>query len=166
MAKRPARIASRRGAPLALVAVALVVGCGPPVPAEPAYDTDVRPIFMSHCIRCHGAGPDGGTINTATQPTGPDAAALASDPTSTTPYWLNVYTAPGRAGALASTTGGTKSTLYGKIHGGVLPMPPPPAPLLDDWALKVLDAWVLNPICSRSPNPDPAICPPDLDAGP
>lgn len=158
MAKTAARIASRPGAPLALVAVALVVGCGPPVPAEPAYDTDVRPIFMSHCIRCHGAGPDGGTINTATQPTGPDGAALASDNLSTTPYWLNVYKAPGKAGALACAMGGTLKT---KIHGGVLPMPPPPAPLLDDWALKVLDAWIANPICSRSPTPDPTICPPD-----
>jgi hypothetical protein len=162
MARRPAWNASRLGPPLALVALALVVGCGPPVPAEPAFDTDVRPIFMSHCVRCHGAGPDGGTINTATQPTGPDAALLASDAIGTTPYYLNVYTAAGKVGALACA----KATLKGKIHAAVLPMPPPPAPLLDDWALKVLDAWIANPICSRSPNPDPTICPPDLDAGP
>jgi hypothetical protein len=167
MARRPLWNASRLGAPLALVALALVVGCGPPVPAEPAYDTDVRPIFMAHCIRCHGAGPDGGTINTATQPTGPDGGPLASDSAPTTPYYFNVYTAPGKSGALSAATNGTKSTLHARIHGGGLPpMPPAPAPRLDDWELKVLDAWVVNPICSRSPNPDPTICPPDLDAGP
>ncbi len=165
MAKRPPWNAMRLAAPLVLVAAALVVGCGPPVPAVPAYDTDVRPIFMAHCVRCHGAGPDGGTINTATEPTGPDGGPLASDPVNTIGYYLNVYKAAGKAGALTSATGGIQSPLYRKIHAAVLPMPPPPAPLLDDWALKILDAWIVNPICSRSPNPDPSICPPDLDAG-
>jgi mono/diheme cytochrome c family protein len=147
----------------------LTAGCDPPTPAQPSFEADVRPIFLSHCVRCHGAGPDGGAINTATRPTGPDAAGLASETMngvtlSTTGYYLDEYDQAGRPGALAlARNGGT--LLEEKIHGQVsTPMPPPPAPKLDDWELKVIDAWVAEkpqPICSNSPHPDPTICPPD-----
>ena len=138
----------------------LAVGCGPPVPASPSFEADVRPIFISHCVRCHGAGPDGGAINHATQPTGPDAAYLASDPGSPAPFYFDLYNPPGRAGAYACATA-EPAYLTMKIHGGVLPMPPAPAPLLDDWELKVVDAWIANPICSNAAHPDPTICPSD-----
>jgi len=39
----------------------------PPVPDMPTYAADVRPIFVSHCTRCHG---DGGTLNAAPNPDG------------------------------------------------------------------------------------------------
>jgi mono/diheme cytochrome c family protein len=142
-------------------------GCQPPVPASPSFEADVRPIFMSHCVRCHGAGPDGGAINTATQPTGPDAAGLASETVDgqtmpTSPYYLNEYDPPNRTGAYFLAKSANGLLLTEKIHGVLQPpMPPPPAPLLNDWELKVIDAWILNPICSNSPNPDPSICPPD-----
>ena len=44
-------------------------------PSQPAYDSDVRPILMAHCVRCHGAGD---ALNVPTEPTGPNAPVLAS----------------------------------------------------------------------------------------
>jgi hypothetical protein len=45
----------------------------------------------------------------------------------------------------------------------VLRMPPPPSRRLDDWEMKVIDAWAAEDqpsICSKSANPDPALqCP-------
>ena len=37
-------------------------GCSvyPSSPAEPAFDTDVLPIFQAHCTHCHDNNPDGG----------------------------------------------------------------------------------------------------------
>ena len=32
------------------------VACTPEVPANPTYTNDVQPIFIAHCVRCHGAG--------------------------------------------------------------------------------------------------------------
>jgi len=157
---------------LALALGALVVGCGPPVPAVPSYEANVRPIFMSHCVRCHGAG---GTLNQAYEPTGPNAAPLASDPAKPIKCYLNQYEdtncAAGDAGVPASCHRGagycaTLSNGIGfRIHGGLPgPMPPPPAPTLNDWEMKIVDAWILNPVCSNAPTPDPTICP--AGAGP
>ena len=55
------------------------VGCSiyPAAPAEPAYDTDVLPIFQAHCTRCHGNGPDGGSLNVPTETTVPQRRAGA-----------------------------------------------------------------------------------------
>jgi hypothetical protein len=158
----------------ALALGALAVGCGPPVPASPSYEANVRPIFMSHCVRCHGAG---GTLNQAYEPTGPDAALLASDPTKPLKCYLNQYPdtgcTPGDGGIPATCHRGASSCAtmpYGigvRVHGGppLGPMPPSPAPRLDDWELKVVDAWILNPICSNATNPDPTICPADSGVG-
>jgi hypothetical protein len=142
-------------------------------PSQPAYDSDVRPILMAHCVRCHGAG---GSINIATEPTGPDAAVLTSIQKSagvlrTSYSYLDQY--PADNGQCASADGGAtngckkgvlawKSVLSMCIHvtSGLLQMPPPPAPSLDDWEKDVIDNWLKNPICSNSPNPDTTICPP------
>jgi hypothetical protein len=38
----------------ALMACALgVSSCGPDVPANPSYETDVKPILAARCLRCH-----------------------------------------------------------------------------------------------------------------
>ena len=137
----------------ALALGALASGCGPPVAATPSYAADVRPIFLSHCVRCHGAGPDGGMLNNPTEPTGPDAAPLASDPTPVINCYLNQYDSTNCAlvdggepanchyGAhFWATTQAARLKL--KLHGSVLPMPPPPAPKLDEWEMKVVDAWI------------------------
>jgi hypothetical protein len=56
----------------ALVAALVLGGMGcvsyPSPPSQPAFDTDVLPIFQAHCTRCHGDGPDGGALNAAGVP--------------------------------------------------------------------------------------------------
>ena len=149
MAKTSPWVALRVGWALALGA--LTSACSPAVPATPSYATNVRPIFESHCTRCHGDGPDGGMLNTARQPTGPDAGPLTSDPAATAICYLNQYDdtncAPvgadcHRGAQYCGTTLG--STLSMRLHGTILPMPPPPAPRLDDWELLVVDNWIAS----------------------
>jgi hypothetical protein len=158
---------------LAVIWVLFTVGCTvypSSVPAEPAFDTDVRPIFLAHCTRCHGAGPDGGNLNPAAVPgvvytdAGPP---LPSDPFLT--QYGDVCSKPTdradggapicslgrcRCGALTYASNGQ---IQKQIHSGL--MPPRPAPPLDDWEMKVIDAWAAQkkPVCSNSPNPDPAL---------
>jgi len=152
----------------------LGAGCEPAVPASPSYEADVRPIFMSHCVRCHGAGgmlnvarepiPDGGPINVNV------ANVYLSEYADTGNCLTKDPAAPCHYGALtwAMTTGG--GGIGAEVHGsGGEIMPPPPASPLDNWELKIIDAWVAEkptPVCSNSANPDPTICPPaNADAG-
>jgi len=145
-----------------------VVGCSiyPAAPAEPAYDTDVLPIFQAHCTRCHDNGLDGG----------PNHIVIVADggpiggPQVVGPPALSQF------GPCMTTDGGTPrcgigaaeyaSLIHDYVHfpdTNPLRMPSQPAPRLDDWELKVIDAWTAQkpiPICSRSANPDPALlCP-------
>jgi len=39
------------------VALLMLVACGPAVPDNPTYFTDVQPILRANCVRCHGADP-------------------------------------------------------------------------------------------------------------
>lgn len=162
---------------LGALAVAAIAGAGcnstAPIPAEPAYDTDVRPILMAHCVRCHGAG---GSLNVATEPTGPDAAVLPSIAGSVgsfkaLPTYFDQF---GTTGTCTADTNGNypadcrlgasiyATTMPSYIHAATnLPeaMPPPPAPRLDDWALGVIDAWAKESpvICSHAPSS--SLCP-------
>jgi hypothetical protein len=149
---------------------ALATGCSAPTPASPTYEADVRPIFMAHCVRCHGGG---GTLNVTYVPSGPDAALLPATESAPTNGFLNQFydsgdCTPTDAGALpvschrGAQSEATDGNLHIYLHSAIL-MPPPPAPVLDDWELKVVDAWVAvkPPVCSKSPTPDPTICPPD-----
>jgi hypothetical protein len=135
----------------------LQMGCTayPATPAQPAFDTDVLPIFEAHCTRCHGAGPDGGALNAADIPgmgvlqaSGPCLMQYGTNPSSYCQGGAAVYT--------------------DKIHTYIQPgyslrMPPPPAPELNSWELDVVESWLAEPcpqICSRSSNPDPSLyCP-------
>ena len=59
------------------------VGCStyPAAPAQPAFDTDVLPIFQAHCTRCHDNNPDGGPLQpTSTSGRTPPAARSAAPP--------------------------------------------------------------------------------------
>ena len=168
MAMTSLRFALLFGAAIAVGGLA--AGCGPPVPVSPSYEADVRPIFMSHCVRCHGAG---GMINQAHEPTGPDAAPLPSDPRkplNSFDVYLNQYAdtncTMGDAGVPATCHRGAQywaaeaNGIGARLRGiPPSPMPPPPAPPLSDWELKVVNAWLANPVCSNSATPDPAICP-------
>jgi mono/diheme cytochrome c family protein len=177
---------------LRLTAIALYLGapaCSQAVPAAPTYQTDVRPIFLAHCTRCHGDGTaDGGSLNNAREPTGPyeAAAPLSSDPTDLKyePLYLTQYADSGNCtipdgglvhdpschfGALTAATSppasGTSFNLSERIHGTPgkgATMPPAPAAMLDGWELRVMDAWIANPTCPDPRNPDPALCPPGV----
>lgn len=151
-------------------------GCGPSAPASPAYVEDVLPIFKAHCTRCHGDGPDGGMLHDPLNPV-PDGGPLTSDPVSLTGLngFLTQYvdsgdcTVDGAAtnpsvchlGALSMATM-PMFLLSERIHGQLLPMPPPPAARLDSYELSVMDAWISHPICSRAQNPAPNVCPPGV----
>ena len=151
-------------------ALALATGSEPAVPASPTYAADVRPIFMSHCVRCHGGG---GTLNVTYVPSGPDAAVLPATGAPPLNGYLDQFYDSGDctpvAGAItAACHHGAKYETTTNLHlylhtfkGTLTAMPPPPAPSLNDWELKVVDAWVANPICDTPDHPDPAICPAD-----
>jgi hypothetical protein len=142
-----------------LAVAALAASCDAPTPASPSYAADVRPIFMSRCVRCHGSGPDGGTLRMALEPTGPNAAALASDPTKPTTCYLDQYADSGDCPDAGGSTLVCHRGAYHcatmvngidvRVHGGgpiKVSMPPPPSSGLDDWELKVVDAWTRNPL--------------------
>ncbi len=57
---RPIRFLLVRGFAAALALGAAGCSVYPSAPAEPAYDTDVLPIFQAHCTRCHDNNLDGG----------------------------------------------------------------------------------------------------------
>jgi hypothetical protein len=145
------------------------------VPAKPAYDTDVRPIFLAHCTRCHGAGPGDGSANVTTLPTGPDAASQFSTSEVRNfiflAYYLTQYNSTNcemddagvtnpacHQGAL--TVASSLSPYIDSDPSALFHMPPPPAQSLNDYERAVVDSWCQNPICSNSSNPDPIICPP------
>ncbi|HZL19376.1 MAG TPA: hypothetical protein VFG23_16705 [Polyangia bacterium] len=154
------------GAVLALGG-SLVAGCQPATPASPSYEADVRPIFMSHCVRCHGAG---GNLNNALAPI--SDGGILNPPV--TDVWLDQYADTGACGATADPNnpchfgaltwalnleGGIEFAIH--TTGSIDTMPPPPAPRLDDWELKVIDTWIANPMCSDASSPNRNICPAD-----
>jgi hypothetical protein len=136
---------------------ALAAGCAPPepsLPAAPSYAADVRPIFVAHCVRCHGAG---GALNVARDPHGgADAGPLPSVAGKPALAYLGQYADSGdcadpssltcHRGAYFVATQTTDLKLYLHPPANFPPMPPPPSPRLDDWELKVVDAWLPNPL--------------------
>ena len=171
---RPIRLLLARG----LVAALAMGGAGcvayPSPPAQPAFDTDVGPIFLAHCARCHGEGPDGGAQNAAGVPGMTyNAAGAGPPPQPIGPYLTRFFDvcSPLPDGSRGTCQNSADNCTCGaftwasliklRVDGAPnMPiMPPPPAPLLNEWELKVVDAWTKNPICSNSANPDPAICP-------
>ena len=142
---------------LAGALVALGSGCAPPepaVPAAPSYAVDVRPLFVAHCVRCHGAG---GTLNQALNPNGgADAGPLPSVGGRPAEAYLGQYDDSGdcttqtpachRGAHYMATQPSNLLHLYLHPPAGFPSMPPPPSPRLDDWELKVVDAWLLNPL--------------------
>jgi hypothetical protein len=137
----------------------LSVGCGARmVPATPSYEADVRPIFLARCVRCHGAG---GTLN----------ADLGNVPPPPPGPYLDHFEdrdcAPAQDGGARPDTcqlgAFSTSSIIGEVilaSAGSLRMPLSPAPPLDDWQTAVIERWVMDPICSSAPVPDPTICPP------
>jgi hypothetical protein len=139
----------RKNGLLGLVLLALVVsagalaGCGEePVPLNPSYTVDIKPLMAARCIRCHGAG---GKLNV--------------DPDSVLNKQVKDPSIPPQAPKLADFTrledmGDRKGLLFYTLDGGVGmqiyiktgPMPPPPAPALTEREYTMLMRWLKNPI--------------------
>jgi mono/diheme cytochrome c family protein len=117
----------------------LVGGCSlePAAPDLPTYDADVRPIFMSRCVRCHGDPP-------------------MADPTDTNPAYQVAPTTRFRIDVFADSadcaTGGANCVLGAQSYAGIIasylvdgsqtPMPPPPAPLLTKYQVETVRNWI------------------------
>jgi hypothetical protein len=160
--RRPKRLLLARSFAAALALGAAGCSTYPSAPAEPAFDTDVLPIFQAHCTRCHDNNPDGGPLHGVYRP-GVDGGLVFA-----LPPRLNVF------GPCYDYDGGVSFCYLTQYHtqietdihraeDDILRMPLPPSRRLDDWEMNVIDTWLAEPkpICSRSAHPDPALlCPP------
>jgi hypothetical protein len=140
------------------VAVALcgaVVGGGceaQSIPYAPTYEADIKPIMVSRCVRCHGAG---GTLNSDPDQQGTIRGAPLSG-------YFDRLEDQGDCGATDGGVGPTGSTckrglgyyarpplvdtLESYIHADTASrMPPPPSPKLTDRQLEVMDRWLAEP---------------------
>ena len=118
--------------PLTIVSVAVLAAialsaCEPPVPANPSYATDVRPIFLAHCVRCHGAG---GTLQF-----GPDAGTRKP-----LQCYLDIYDDVGDC--TSDPTNCKRGALFcaAYIPSIFATMPPAPA-TINSWEREVLTRW-------------------------
>jgi hypothetical protein len=129
-----------------LTLLAVVPGCAPPVPAAPTYATDVRPILMARCVRCHGETLTGETLNGAFQGMPSFCHFTRYDSQgdcSATGIGNGSCTFVG-AGVCA-----VSSLLFFRLHtipsvqNEFMPdMPYGVAPKLDDWQVDVVTAWL------------------------
>jgi hypothetical protein len=133
------------------IAAALFAGCSPAVPASPTFTADVGPIFMSHCVRCHGAGDrlngdplpgggdplDGGLVRLASE----GRFNVYDDP----PNCTEPDNRPCRGAAYYAKNALGLAEIQGDLHGNGVQMPLPPAPALSSWELEVVDRWLANP---------------------
>ena len=137
----------------ALVLAATATACTvyPAEPASPTYVKDIHPIFMAHCVRCHGGG---GVLTNETI----DGRMETGTPVA---CYLDAFEdrgdcsavdggAPNPAlckhGAKYCTTpvSGTNSFLYLYLFGNAARMPPLPAPELNEWELNTIRRWIDN----------------------
>jgi hypothetical protein len=89
--------------------------CGPDVPANPDWATDVRPILQARCVRCHSSPA---RIDPLSQDKLPGAAAF--DFSSDMPL-------------------ATFAMMVARVRGGPpITMPPPPNAPLEDWQIQIL----------------------------
>jgi len=130
---------------LGLAALAgFAIGCSPPPgPDKPSFATDIKPIMLAHCVRCHGAG---GTLNKDPMMTGdfkgeaPKSAFLdtydfGENNTCKTPVGT-----PCQGAKIAATT---FSAYLKPVQEGSR-MPPPPADKLSDVQVDLLLRWAVD----------------------
>jgi hypothetical protein len=123
-----------------LMLVGLGAGCSPEVPANPTFTKDVQPIFLAHCVRCHGADDM--------------LHSMSINGSNLTPAYcyLQRYEDEGACTGVTDCMFGAGSTVCkGMVVGyvtmpanGATRMPPPPAEPLNDWEKEVITRWVNN----------------------
>ena len=133
----------RRGFLLAAaLAFVALPACVPSAPDAPTYKTDVQPIFMARCVRCHGAGD---------MLQGDPVATNTTTPTPTICY-LQRFDDGGDCSVASTCKHGAHycATLYGTYisadDSSKQRMPPLPADRLNDWEMDVLNRWAKNPL--------------------
>jgi hypothetical protein len=118
------------------------VACTPEVPANPTYTNDVQPIFIAHCVRCHGAGDMLNAMLVNGRSQAPRACYLDRYETTgdctTTP--IDSAVCQMGAGSMFCAP---------MIPGRIKPtdasrMPPPPSDPLTDWEKDVINRWAAN----------------------
>lgn len=119
---------------------ALGAGCNlePSAVANPTYEADVRPIFMSRCVRCHGS------------PTLGDPTASPPSPAPFATARLDVFadTNCDTDAGTGCVRGAAYEAMQGKFHtylvqyaGTPLGMPPDPAPKLTSYQSDTILKW-------------------------
>jgi hypothetical protein len=128
------------------VAAFALVGCQEPLPGQPTYTTEIKPLFEAHCVRCHSPdGVDGGT---------------GQDPRSVLPTdmpqqsYLNMFADTGDCdldGNAIPTTRcwrgahyeATMGPMSGYLHTtSSFRMPLAPSEPLTSWELALVDKWI------------------------
>jgi hypothetical protein len=129
----------------ALVGGVVASGCGEnPVPLNPTYSQNIKPIMTAYCIRCHFAGgapnadpeipvdfnpPSGPPLNTTLKI---GSVGKPSAGNFTTYEGIKQYATPDGPNVVMAT---------------YLPyMPPPPSDAISGWELDTLMAWFKNPL--------------------
>jgi hypothetical protein len=115
---------------LGVALAGVVAGCGEnPVPDNPTYSRNIKPLLEAHCTRCHGAGG----MKNADPYIGPVTPPGAMTATITTPH--SDFT---KMADLMLWSGAFSMWLDA-------PMPPPPADPLTGWERELLLKWCAAP---------------------
>ena len=124
----------------------------------PTYAADVQPIFVAHCVMCHGRG---GTLNDALNPDGTPSNLGAPSLCYLSMYDDGGDCTPGDGGVISSTCKrgahycamgiGDPPQSYIEVYALVLAqdeggMPPMPLPPLNAREKEVIRRWLANPI--------------------
>jgi hypothetical protein len=134
---------------IALSAAALSAGCNlePDAHSNPTYEADVRPIFMSRCIRCHGSPPLGDQV--VTPPSVPAPLTVRFDLFADTNCGTDGGTGCVRGAAYEATQGRFETFLV-TYAGTLLEMPPSPAPKLTSYQRDTILKWESeNPLLEK-----------------
>jgi hypothetical protein len=126
---------------------AMGAGCNlePGALGQPTYEADVRPIFMSRCVRCHGSPPLGDSTSTLLVDRGPPVSTVRFDVYADTGCDNPDAGAACVRGALHEAMIGSFHTyleLLGQDKGG---MPPLPSPALTSYQKDTILHWAAEP---------------------
>jgi hypothetical protein len=131
-------------APFALALAAAAGGCSPEVPANPTYTNDVRPIFMAHCVRCHGADEMLHTMQINGFPNSPSFCYLQRYDNAGDCSGNPADPAVCFFGASAPLCVTQVPSFISQPTDSPSRMPPPPSAPLNDWETDVIMKWTAN----------------------